>query len=59
MTSSVAAQSKRSAAKSQRKIPTLALVAPSVIVLVLWMVVPLAMAVWYSFQRYNLLVPDN
>ena len=58
---SVATQSppKRSAAKSQRKIPALALVAPSVIVLVLWMVVPLAMAVWYSFQRYNLLAPDN
>ncbi|MEO1447012.1 MAG: sugar ABC transporter permease [Cyanobacteria bacterium J06635_11] len=45
--------------RSQRKIPTLALVAPSVIVLVLWMVVPLAMAVWYAFQRYNLLAPDN
>ena len=58
---SAAAQSppKRSAKKSQRKIPALALVAPSVIVLVLWMVVPLAMAVWYSFQRYNLLAPDN
>ena len=50
---------KRSAKRTQRKIPALALVAPSVIVLVLWMVVPLAMAVWYSFQRYNLLVPDN
>jgi len=37
---------------------TLPLVAPSVIVLLLWMIVPLAMTVWFSFQRYNLLVPD-
>jgi len=45
--------------RSSRKIPTLALVAPSVIVLILWMVVPLAMAIWFAFQRYNLLIPDN
>ncbi|MGB7088001.1 MAG: sugar ABC transporter permease [Phormidesmis sp.] len=45
--------------KGQRKFPTLALVAPSVIVLLLWMIVPLAMAVWFAFQRYNLLVPDK
>ena len=44
---------------SSRKLPTLALVAPSVVVLLLWMIVPLAMAVWFAFQRYNLLVPDN
>ncbi|MEL6382531.1 MAG: sugar ABC transporter permease [Cyanobacteria bacterium J06626_18] len=63
MASSVATRSPHgqpsTRARSQRKIPALALVAPSVIVLVLWMVVPLAMAVWYAFQRYNLLVPDN
>ena len=23
------------------------------------MIVPLAMAIWFAFQRYNLLVPDN
>ncbi|MBE9043591.1 sugar ABC transporter permease [Pleurocapsales cyanobacterium LEGE 10410] len=45
--------------RSSGKIPTLALVAPSVIVLILWMVVPLAMAIWFAFQRYNLLIPDN
>ncbi|MEL7070841.1 MAG: sugar ABC transporter permease [Cyanobacteria bacterium J06581_3] len=45
--------------KSTRKLPTLALVAPSVVVLLLWMIVPLAMAIWFAFQRYNLLVPDN
>lgn len=46
-------------AKPQQKVPTLALVAPSVIVLILWMVIPLAMAVWFAFQRYNLLIPDS
>ena len=45
--------------RSPRKMPTLALVAPSVIVLILWMVVPLAMAIWFAFQRYNLLIPEN
>jgi len=36
----------------------LPLVAPSVVVLLLWMIVPLAMTLWFSFQRYNLLNPD-
>lgn len=45
--------------RSSRKLPTLGLVAPSVIVLILWMVVPLAMAIWFAFQRYNLLIPEN
>ena len=36
---------------------TLPLIAPSVIVLFLWMIVPLAMTLWFSFQRYNLLNP--
>ena len=34
------------------------LVVPSVGVLVLWMVIPLAMTIWFSFSRYNLLNPD-
>ena len=33
------------------------MVAPSVILLLLWMIVPLAMTLWFSFQRYNLLMP--
>ena len=33
-------------------------VAPSVIVLFLWMIVPLAMTIWFSFLRYNLLDPN-
>jgi sorbitol/mannitol transport system permease protein len=31
---------------------------PSVGLLVLWMTIPLAMTIWYSFRRYNLLNPD-
>jgi len=42
----------------KRQVSTLPLVAPSVIALLLWMIVPLAMTVWFAFQRYNLLNPD-
>ena len=34
------------------------LVMPSVIVLLAWMIVPLVMTVWFSFQYYNLINPD-
>jgi sorbitol/mannitol transport system permease protein len=34
-------------------------VAPSVIVLFLWMIVPLALTIWFSLLRYNLLDPGN
>ncbi len=44
------------AAGSTRPVGRL-LVAPSVIVLLLWMIVPLVMTLWFSFQRYNLLDP--
>ncbi|WP_437376037.1 carbohydrate ABC transporter permease [Inquilinus limosus] len=33
------------------------LLAPSVLVLLLWMIVPLALTLWFSLQRYNLLNP--
>lgn len=33
--------------------------APSVILLFLWMIVPLAMTIWFSFLRYNLLMPGT
>ncbi|MFC3282681.1 carbohydrate ABC transporter permease [Litchfieldella rifensis] len=36
---------------------TLSLQAPAVTLLLLWMLVPLAMTVWFSLQRYNLLMP--
>jgi len=45
------------AAGASPKVRTLPLIAPSVIVLLLWMIVPLAMTLWFSFQRYNLLNP--
>ncbi len=35
------------------------MVAPSVIVLFIWMIVPLAMTIWYSFRIYRLLSPER
>lgn len=36
---------------------TLSLQAPAVTLLLLWMLIPLGMTLWFSFQRYNLLMP--
>jgi sorbitol/mannitol transport system permease protein len=33
------------------------MMAPSVLVLLVWMIVPLALTLWFSFQNYNLLNP--
>ena len=33
-------------------------VAPSVIALFMWMIIPLAMTIYFSFLRYNLLDPN-
>lgn len=33
------------------------MIAPSVIVLLIWMIVPLVLTLWFSFQNYNLLNP--
>jgi sorbitol/mannitol transport system permease protein len=38
-------------------VSTMPLVAPSVLLLLLWSLVPLAMTLWFSFRRYNLLNP--
>ena len=35
------------------------MMAPSVILLLIWMIVPLVMTLWFSFQNYNLLNPGN
>ena len=35
------------------------MLAPSVVALLVWMIVPLALTLWYSFQFYNLLNPIN
>ena len=44
--------------RSRRNVNTVPLLAPSVVVLLLWMIVPLALTLWFSFQRYNLVVPS-
>ncbi len=36
---------------------TLPLIAPSVIVLLIWSIVPLVMTIWYSFRHFNLVDP--
>lgn len=46
------------AAPAVRRRGAFPLLAPSVGVLLLWMIVPLVMTLWFSFQRYNLLNPD-
>ena len=53
-TEAVSARKRR---RSRRDVNTLPLMAPSVIVLLLWMIVPLALTVWFSFQLYNLVFP--
>ncbi len=45
--------------KTRRMTRTLPLQLPSAIVLLLWSIVPLAMTLWFSFQRYNLLNPGE
>ena len=42
---------------SKGRVNTLPLLLPALFVLLLWMIVPLAMTLWFSFQRYNLLNP--
>jgi sorbitol/mannitol transport system permease protein len=37
----------------------LALVGPAVAVLLIWMIVPLAMTIYYAFHRYNVLHPER
>lgn len=47
------------AKKPARHLHSRPLLAPSVAVLFLWMVVPLAMTLWFSAERYNLLDPGK
>ena len=44
-------QASRSAAR--------AMLSPAVLLLLVWMIVPLVLTLWFSFQRYNLLSPDR
>lgn len=45
------------AARSPKTIRRWPFLAPSVGVLLIWMIVPLTMTVWFAFQRYNLVNP--
>jgi sorbitol/mannitol transport system permease protein len=56
-TGTVSAAASPAPSRSRRSVNTLPLLAPSVILLLLWMIVPLAMTLWFSFQYYNLLNP--
>ena len=35
------------------------MLSPAVIFLLIWMIVPLVLTLWFSFQRYNLMYPDR
>ncbi len=52
-------EKRRPRPKSRRAVRTLPLKMPSVIVLLLWATVPLAMTIWFSFERFNLLNPGD
>lgn len=58
-TASAAATVAPTGRRSQRNVNTLPLMAPSVVLLFLWMIVPLVMTLWFSFQYYNLLDPTT
>ncbi len=45
--------------KSKRTGVTLPLIAPAVVILLIWSIVPLVMTLWYSFQHYNLVDPTQ
>jgi sorbitol/mannitol transport system permease protein len=59
MSSTLVDKPRRHPSSTQRQAATLPLIAPSVVVLLLWMIVPLVLTVWFSLQRYNLLDPAN
>jgi sorbitol/mannitol transport system permease protein len=48
----------KSRSATKRRVNTLPLISPAVFVLLVWATVPLAMTLWFSFQRYNLLNPS-
>jgi sorbitol/mannitol transport system permease protein len=58
-TATVTASAPSGRRTGRRSVNTTPLIAPSVILLFLWMIVPLAMTLWFSFQYYNLLDPST
>ena len=60
MSATIAAGDVKSAPPARRsgqKVRTLPFVAPAVLILLVWMIVPLAMTLYFSAMRYNLLNP--
>ncbi len=55
----IAERASRDTPAGSRTPSMLPLMAPSVVVLFLWMIVPLVMTLWFSFQYYNLLDPTR
>ena len=53
------APGRRFGRKSRRTGVTLPLIAPAVVILLIWSIVPLVMTLWYSFQHYNLVDPTQ
>ncbi len=47
------------ARQSKQGVPTKLLLAPAVTSLLLWMIIPLSMTIWFSMQYYNLQYPDR
>jgi polyol transport system permease protein len=56
---SVGAVPEQADTPERRRSTAFLLLSPSVAVLLLWMIVPLAMTLWFSFQHYNLLNPAS
>jgi sorbitol/mannitol transport system permease protein len=52
-------KSRRGKRAGERFLPIRLLQTPAVALLFLWMIVPLAMTVYFSFNRYNLMSPDQ
>ena len=48
-----------STARSAKSISRWPFLGPAVVLLFIWMIVPLAMTIWFSLQRYRLLQPEN
>jgi len=59
MVSSIPSPDRPTARKTRRTVRTLPLKLPSVILLLVWSIVPLGMTLWFSFERYNLLNPGE
>ena len=46
-------------ATAQTRTAARLMMSPTVLLLLCWMIIPLSMTIWFSFQRYNLLMPGT